>query len=277
MNRRTGLIGVALVTVLVSAWLRGPGTPEVSPQAEPAPAAAAPPVVRASAAPVSGCATPALFSSAARPVTTAPDRTLAQLAYSAPGALAARVGTEPGAGIALYQMLAYCSAVPNRDAGPVAVAPAANCPVFDPATVVRRHRVELLQQAARLGSLEAKLLYLDAAPAVADEFRLQETDDGKAYARALLADAEAFGQDAAHAGSAEAMRFMSAAYASGLFGPADPQRAYLFALPLQTAGTIADRTRLAELGARLSEAQRRAARQQAFGCQDADGGPAHAS
>jgi len=152
-----------------------------------------------------------------------------------------------------------------------------SCPAINPATLVRRHRVELLQHAARLGSLDAKLMFIAAAPAAADEFGQSETEDGRAYARELLADAEAYGMDAARAGSPEAMRFMSAAYASGLFRAPDPARAYLFALPLQAAGNAADRGRLAELGARLGAAERHAAWQQAFGCQAPDSGSALAN
>jgi hypothetical protein len=231
-----------------------------------------------------GCDTPGLFSATVPGgnSTQAPDAATAQLAYTAPHTLAQRARAEPAAAIALYDMLSYCAAMPDRDAGPapaapVRAAPAPACPAIDPATLVRRHPIELLQQAAALGSMVAQARLVEQAPAVAEEFRQSETEDGQAYARQLMAAAERHGVDAARAGSTQAMRLLSAAYASGQFGAPDPLRAYLYALPLREAGSEADRQRLAWLGERLGPAGRQAASRQAYGCQPAAAGSVLAS
>jgi hypothetical protein len=188
-------------------------------------------------------------------------------AYTQPDALAARIHSDPEAGLALYMMWSYCASVPNRDAGPTASTPPLTCPAVNMETMVNSHPIELLQRAARLGSLEAKVRFIAEAPDVADEFGNLGTPEGAAFARDLLQNAERFGIDAARSGSLDAMRFMSVAYESGRFGSADRLRAYAFGLPLQSSGTPADAKRLAALEAQLSDSNRRLARLQAFGCQ----------
>ncbi|MGV7207181.1 hypothetical protein ACLB1G_04935 [Oxalobacteraceae bacterium A2-2] len=287
LRMRVTAAGMA-AAALAGAWLwQDGGAPPQEPQPSLASATGAPAdaaAQRQAPAVGPGCDTPGLFSatSPGGPGEEAPDAATAQLAYTAPHTLAQRAHAEPAAAIALYDMLSYCASMPDRDAGPAPAAPlrAARmpaCPAIDPATLVRRHPVELLQQAAALGSIAAQARLLDQAPAVAEEFRQSETEDGQAYARQLMAAAERHGVDAARAGSLQAMRLMSAAYASGQFGAPDPLRAYLYALPLQAAGSDADRQRLARLGESLGAAGRQAASRQAYGCQPAAAGSVLAS
>jgi hypothetical protein len=216
------------------------------------------------------CAAPSpLFSASAYYISVAPNQAIMNQAYTQPDALAARTSSDPEAGLALYKMWSYCASVPNRDAGPTASPPPVTCPVVAMETMVRNHPIELLQRAASLGSIAAKIMFIADAPDVADEFRKSGAPEDAAFARELLKNSERFGSDAARSGSRDAMRLMSAAYESGRFGSTDIVRAYAFGLPLQSSGTPADARRLAALEARLSDGNRRLATLLAFGCEQA--------
>lgn len=169
---------------------------------------------------------------------------------------------DPIANIALFRLAASCftNDLKNRQKSGSA------CPANAGVLPINTTPLELLQRAAELGSEQAKLMYALNAPMAAEFFRAQHSQQGTQQAQEILAQAETFGDSAARAGIPDALRYMSRVYESGMFGPRDIERAYIYALPLKNVGSKEDLSVIENLGSRLNEKLRKGAEAKAFGC-----------
>jgi hypothetical protein len=185
-------------------------------------------------------------------------------AFSDIGTVVEKSSTDPTAAIALFNLASACYSGPLENKQPREKRE--GCPDLDISRLVQKHPIEILKRAINLGAVEAKFMYALNAPAVAEQLRQIGRPEDAAFVAQLRADAELYGTESARAGNPDAYRYMSHAYEAAEFVARDIEKAYSFALPLQYIGSIDDKKRIDDLGRKLDETQRRAARQRAFGC-----------
>lgn len=140
------------------------------------------------------------------------------------------------------------------------------CPDIKSKLKLRRHPIELLEVAAKAGVREAQLMYVLNAPLIASQFRARNDSNALAYADYLLRQAEIFGKSAAESHDHRTLRIMRSAYIQGNFGRVDYEKAYYFALPLESSGSEEDKKILASIGAKLNPLVREKVKSIALGC-----------
>ena len=205
-----------------------------------------------------------LFPSAKPYIATDPAKmeSLIDEAYSDPLKLAQRADSDPDVYIALFQLAVSCFPelmYPGAEKRVISGCPKINFKM-------QEHPMKLLERAAQLGSVDAKLKYALNSKLYAARFRKTGTQAGIDTATKMLARAELFGTEAAKAGNPEAYRYMSNAYEHGYFGKRDTERALTFALPLKPLGIAADMQKIEELSLKLTASEKESALKTAFGC-----------
>lgn len=166
--------------------------------------------------------------------------------------------------IALFQLVSSC--FPGARKADSSNVQNVGCPDIAIDKIISAHPIEILEKPAEQGSVDAKIAYMMNASGAAAQLRRLGTARGDELAREITMRSERYGQEAARAGSQDAMRYMSFAYEQGKFGARDMQMAYTFSLPLSIEGTSNDVKRASELGAKLEKNQRNEAKIAALGC-----------
>ena len=187
-------------------------------------------------------------------------------AYENPEDLALHIRSSPESAIALFNFVSSCYPGAIRpDVGPI---PNKECPKFNVNSYVKLHPIEILGSSAEQGNIDAKLLYMINAPLASAQLRQMNTAVGDEMARNIIARAQRYGDDAARAGSRDAMMYMSHAYEVGQFGTRDMEKAYLYALPLGFSEKKPDNQRISDLASKLTSSQRNKLKQESIGCDD---------
>lgn len=187
-----------------------------------------------------------------------------QLAYKDPQKVIDDYSKNPASALALFRFVSTCFPKTSRSAF---IAKQNNgCPAYDLKLIVKFHPIEILETQAELGSIDAKFQYGLTAPLAVAQLKQLGTAESYEYAQRILTLGKRYSEEAAKAGSADAMRYVSRAYATGEFGVRDKQNAYIYALPLSFFGTAEDAKLISELGNNLTTEQRNAAQISSLGC-----------
>jgi hypothetical protein len=190
---------------------------------------------------------------------------LLEQAYINPAKVLAGAEQDPEAYVALYNLTTACFPDLMRP-GLVKKRFIQGCPSFS--MQMKGHPIQLLERAAKLGSVEAKLAFAMNARLYRDFFVTSEGGVIKDNSKDIISQAEKYGAEAAQAGHPDAYRYMSQAYENGTFGVRNKERALAFILPLQETGLPTDKERIKHLSSKLTEKERKLANAIAFGCQD---------
>ena len=133
---------------------------------------------------------------------------------------------------------------------------------------VAKNPLALLDNAAKAGSSEAKLMYAMNVQSMLKIMKFNGAILSKNEEQAFIKIAEAYGNSAAIDGIEEAYWFMASAYFGGVFGDRDYTKAYAFTLPQMRIKQDGDaQERLDLLYRELTMPQIRQAQMLAFGCQ----------
>lgn len=185
-------------------------------------------------------------------------------AYSDPASVIDDLAKSPESSIALFQLVSSCfPGILKANSPGIQLE---GCPAIDIKKIITLHPIEILEKSAEQGSVDAKILYMINAQGAAAQLRRLGTVAGDELAREITLRSQRYGEEAARAGSEDALRYMSSAYEQGRFGIRSMQMAYTFALPLIIGGTSSDVQHASDLGARLTEPQRKEAQTAALGC-----------
>lgn len=166
--------------------------------------------------------------------------------------------------LALFRLISACFPASNN-LGSIALKNN-GCPSIDMRSIVKFHPIEILEKQAEQGSVDAKFQYALSAPLAAMQLKNLGTAGSYEFALHISDLGKRYAEEAAKAGSADAMRYVSRAYSTGKFGPRDMQSAYMYALPLGVVGTSEDSKLISELGTKLTNEQRSVAQISSLGC-----------
>jgi len=178
---------------------------------------------------------------------------------------ASEKGDAPAA-IAIYSLIRSCFPLATgQNANSGTLKGPGNCPAL-PSEIVK-NPLEIVDIAARAGSMHAKTFYAQNSSAVAAGFRALNTDEGRRIATEIDGLAERYGTEAAEAGVLEASEYMVRSYYTGRFGSRDPALAYRFILPLTSDDPNGEHAKFAQhLKKQISDVDARRAEATAFGC-----------
>ncbi|CAN7146152.1 hypothetical protein [Duganella sp. LjRoot269] len=208
---------------------------------------------------VSGeCKAPSFYGSDVSYSTPSSDSSASDIvnSYKNIDAILSKKEKDPISNIILFKLISYC---PSSNAD--------ECPTINPKSLYKDTPIELLEKAAELGSVEAKLMYALNAPLAEFRIRKSRPEDGELLARKITLTAERLGNEAARSGNLDAIRYMSHSYENGQFGFRDIERAYSVALPLLNS-SVEDIAYVDALQRKLNPLQRNAAVRFAFGCKE---------
>lgn len=188
-----------------------------------------------------------------------------ELAYSNPKQVIEEASKSPASALALFRLISAC--FPNFDNSDAPQKNNNGCPVLEIGKIIKFHPIEILERQAELGSIDAKIQFAMSAPLAARQLKKIGNVESYDFSIHILDLGKRYAEDAAKAGSEDAMRYVSRAYATGMFGVRNIQQAYIYALPLSFSGAENDLKLISDLGSKLTNEQRRAAQILSLGCE----------